>query len=180
MSPLTRFGCMLIVLTTVSMHTFAQKVDSPPAPGLSFVGQLNVKIGAPYVVGETPHGVRRIVPIIGGTVDGPGLKGEILNNGADWQIVRKDGVAEVEAHYEFKTDDGVIIYIKNVGLRVATPEVAARIGRGEQVSPSEYYFRSVPKFEAPPGKYDWLNNAIFICTAFRNPETVIIQVWKVL
>ncbi|WP_425290995.1 DUF3237 domain-containing protein [Spirosoma linguale] len=161
-------------------QTFAQKVAVPPAPGLSFVGQLNVKVGSAYVVGETPHGTRRIIPILGGTVEGPGLKGDILPGGSDWQIVRKDGVAELEAHYQFKTDDGVIIYIKNVGLRVATPDVAARIGRGEQVSPSEYYFRAIPKFEAPTGKYDWMNNAIFICTAFRNPENVVIQVWKVL
>ncbi|GAB4005265.1 DUF3237 domain-containing protein [Spirosoma migulaei] len=180
MSHLLKSGCIFILLITISRYTAAQKAESPPAPGLSFVGQLNVKVGAPYVVGETPHGLRRIIPILGGTVDGPNLKGEILSGGADWQIVRKDGVAELEAHYQFKTDDGVIIYVKNVGLRVATPEVAARIGRGEQVSPTEYYFRAVPRFEAPPGKYNWMNNAIFICTAFRNPETVVIQVWKVL
>jgi hypothetical protein len=108
------------------------------------------------------------------------MKGAILDGGAGWQIVRKDGVAELEAHYQIKTDDGVVVYIKNVGLRVATPEVAARIGRGEVVSPSEYYFRAIPKFEAPIGKYDWLNNAIFICKGIRNPDNVVIQVWKVL
>ena len=180
MSRLPKPAYMFILLATVRLYAFGQKTDSPPAPGLAFVGQLNVKVGTPYVVGETPHGLRRIIPILGGTVDGPNVKGEILPGGDDWQIVRKDGVAELEAHYQFKTDDGVIIYVKNVGLRVATPEVAARIGRGEQVSPTEYYFRTIPKFEAPTGKYDWMNNAIFICTAFRNPETVVIQVWKVL
>lgn len=169
-----------LLLTLVGFQSLAQSASQPPAPGLSFVGQLMVKIGPAYVVGETPHGLRRIIPILGGTVEGPLLKGEILPGGADWQVVRKDGVAELEAHYQFKTDDGVIIYIKNVGLRVATPEVAARIGRGEPVSPTEYYFRAIPKFEAPAGKYDWMNNAIFICTAFRNPENVVIQVWKVL
>jgi hypothetical protein len=74
-----------------------------------------------------------------------------------------------------------VIYIKNVGLRVATPEVAARIAKGDKVSPTEYYFRAVPKFEAPKNsKYDWLNNAIFICKAIRMPDYVAIQVWKVL
>jgi hypothetical protein len=180
MNCLIKSGYVFILLVIFSHQTFSQSAQAPPAPGLAFVGQLNVKIASAYVVGETPHGLRRIVPILGGTVEGPGLKGEILPGGSDWQVVRKDGVAEVEAHYQFKTDDGVIIYIKNVGLRVATPEVAARIGRGEQVSPSEYYFRAIPKFEAPAGKYDWMNNAIFICTAFRNPENVVIQVWKVL
>jgi Protein of unknown function (DUF3237) len=150
------------------------------APQLEFVCELKIKLKAPIIVGETPHGLRRIIAITGGSFEGPKMKGEILEGGADWQIVRKDGVAELEAHYQIKTDDGVVIYIKNVGLRVATPEVAARIGRGEVVSPNDYYFRAVPKFEAPTGKYDWVNNAIFICKGIRNPDNVTIQVWKVL
>lgn len=150
------------------------------SPQLEFVCELKVLVTSPMIVGETAHGVRRVIPIAGGTFEGPKMKGEIVNGGADWQIVRHDGVAELEAHYTIKTDDGVFIYVKNVGLRVATPEVAARIGKGEQVSPNEYYFRAVPKFEAPAGKYEWLNNAIFICKGIRNPNNVAIQVWKVL
>ena len=133
------------------------------SPQLEYVCELKVLVTAPMVVGETAHGVRRVIPIAGGTFEGPKMRGEIVNGGADWQIVRKDGVAELEAHYTIKTNDGVYIYIKNIGLRVATPEIAAKIGRGEQVGPNDYYFRAVPKFEAPAGKYDWLNNAIFIC-----------------
>ncbi len=170
---------ILIILYILSVGSgFCQ--NSPNAPGLEYVCELKVKLNPPYIVGETPHGLRRIIPIIGGTVEGSKIKGEILNGGADWQIVRKDGVAELEAHYQIKTDDGVTIYIKNIGMRVATPEVAARIGRGEQVSPSEYYFRAVPKFEAPAGKYEWMNNAIFVCTGERNPDNVSIKVWKLL
>jgi Protein of unknown function (DUF3237) len=162
----------------ISFTNFAQKTME--APALEYVCTLKVKLKSPYIVGETPHGLRRIIPITGGTFEGPKMKGEVLDGGADWQIVRKDGVAELEAHYQIKTDDGVIIYIKNIGLRVATPEVAARIGRGEVVSPNDYYFRAVPKFEAPAGKYEWMNNAIFICKGIRNPDNVEIQVWKVL
>jgi Protein of unknown function (DUF3237) len=150
------------------------------SPQLEFVCELKVLITAPMVVGETARGVRRVIPIAGGSFEGPKMKGEIINGGADWQIVRKDGVAELEAHYTIKTDDGIYIYVKNVGLRVASPEVATKIGRGEQVGPNEYYFRAVPKFEAPAGKYEWLNNAIFICKGIRNPDSVTIQVWKVL
>lgn len=170
---------LFIVLIIASVISYAQA--PPEAPGLEFVCELKVKLNPALVVGETGHGVRRIIPIIGGTVQGPKMKGEILSGGADWQVVRKDGVAELEAHYQFKTDDGVLVYIKNVGIRAATPEVAARIAKGEQVDPNEYYFRAVPKFEAPFGsKYEWLNNAIFICKALRNPDSVSIQVWKVL
>lgn len=169
---------IFILLTLlISMNVAAQ---TRQAPELEFVCELRVKLEKPYIVGETPHGLRRIIPIVGGTVEGPKVKGEILDGGADWQIVRKDGVAELEAHYQFKTDDGVTIYIKNTGLRVASPEVAARIGRGEEVSPTEYYFRAAPKFEAPTGKYEWMNNAIYICEGIKNPTDVTIIVWKVL
>jgi hypothetical protein len=155
-----------------------QKYDPP---GLEFVCELNVKIDKAIVVGETAHGTRRVVPITGGTFEGPKMKGEIVNGGADWQVVRADGVAEIEAHYDLKTDDGVYIYIKNAGLRVATPEVAARIARGEKVDSNEYYFRAAPKFEAPKNsKYNFLNDALFICKAIRMPNYVSIQVWKVL
>ncbi len=168
---------LFITLLCFSMKNIAQNI--PDAPGLEFICELKINLKPPYIVGETPHGLRRIIPIIGGTFEGPKIKGEVLDGGADWQIVRKDGVAELEAHYQIKTDDGVIIYIKNTGLRVATPEVAARIGRGEIVPASEYYFRAVPKFEAPAGKYSWMNNAIYICKGIRNPNNVAIQVWKV-
>jgi Protein of unknown function (DUF3237) len=171
---------LTILLAVVVTAATAQNQPKMETPVLEFVCELKIKLKAPIVVGDTPHGLRRIIGITGGTFEGPKMKGEILDGGADWQIVRKDGVAELEAHYQIKTDDGVVIYIKNVGLRVATPEVAARIGRGEAVSPSEYYFRAVPKFEAPAGKYEWLNNAIFICKGIRNPDNVTIQVWKVL
>jgi Protein of unknown function (DUF3237) len=169
-----------IFLFSFLLASSAYSQITPKAPELEFVCELKVKLNPPYIVGETPHGLRRIIPIIGGSVEGPKINGEILNGGADWQIVRKDGVAELEAHYQLKTNDGVIIYIKNLGLRVATPEVAARIGKGEQVNPSEYYFRAIPKFEAPTGKYEWMNNAIFVCTGERNPDNVLIRVWKLL
>lgn len=168
----------LLLTLLFSMNSIAQNI--PEAPQLEFVCELKVKLKPPFVVGDTPHGLRRIIPIVGGSFEGPKMKGDILDGGADWQIVRKDGVAELEAHYQIKTDDGVIIYIKNIGLRVATPEVAARIGRGENVPASEYYFRAIPKFEAPAGKYEWMNNAIFICKGIRNSDNVAIQVWKVL
>jgi Protein of unknown function (DUF3237) len=166
--------CLLFSFKSVAQNT-------PEAPKLEFVCELKVQLKSAIVVGETPHGMRRIIPITGGSFEGPKMKGEILDGGADWQIVRKDGVSELEAHYQIKTDDGVIIYIKNMGLRVATPEIAAKIAKGEIVSPNDYYFRAVPKFDSPIGsKYEWLNNAIFICKGIRNPNGVVILVWKVL
>lgn len=150
------------------------------APRLEFFCELDVTLDPALVVGDTPHGTRRIILITGGTVTGPDIKGEILKGGADWQIVRRDGVAELEAHYQFKTDDGMVVYIKNVGVRVATPEVAAKIAKGETVDPGQYYFRATPRFEAPAGKYAWINDTIFICTGERKMNSVVLKVWRVL
>ena len=153
---------------------------SPEAPRLEFVCELKVKIDPALVIGETPHGTRRVIPITGGTFSGPNFNGTIVNGGADWQIVRKDGTAELNALYTLKTDDGTLIYINNKGIRVATPEVAQRIANGEKVSPSEYYFRAIPTFETPPGKYEWLTKTLFVSKGIRDPGGVIIQVWKLL
>ncbi|MBT31276.1 MAG: hypothetical protein CMO01_16600 [Thalassobius sp.] len=153
----------------------------PQAPDLEYICELQVALESAMVVGETALGTRRVIPITGGTVEGPKIKANIINGGADWQTLRADGVTELEAHYQFQTDDGEIIYIKNVGLRVATPQVAKLLAEGKSVDASQYYFRAVPKFEANRnGKYHWLNDGIFICTGERLPDAVSIKVWKVL
>jgi len=169
----------LLLLPLLMLLTLAARTQ-PVAPKLEFVCEIKAVLDPPMVVGQTPRGLRRIIPITGGTVEGPSIRGEILKGGSDWQFIRDDGVTELEAHYQFRTDDGVIIYIKNTGLRVATPEVAKRIASGEQVPADQYYFRAAPIFEAPAGKYFWMNNALFICSGVRNPDNVALYIWKVL
>jgi len=146
--------------------------QTPEAPTLEFVCSLKVTLDKPLVVGETDHGTRRIILITG----------EILNGGADWQVISTDKTkTELEALYQIKTDDGVVIFIRNTGLRVASAEVTQRIAKGETVGANEYYFRAAPKFEAPRNtKYAWLNDAIFVCKGIRMPDYVLLQVWKVL
>ena len=156
-------------------------LNAQKAPELEYICELQVVLEPAMIVGETALGTRRIIPIIGGTVEGPKIKGEILRGGADWQTLRPDGVTDLEAHYQFKTDNGEIIYIKNTGLRAASPEVAKLLAQGKEVDSDQYYFRAVPKFEADKnGKYSWLNDGIFICTGERLPNAVSIKVWKVL
>lgn len=168
----------IYVLLLLAGHLRAQ--SRPEAPHLEFICELNVKIAPALTVGETPHGTRRIIPITGGTFSGPNLKGTIINGGADWQLVRNDGTAELNALYTLQTDDKTLIFVNNKGVRTATPDVARRIANGEQVSPSEYYFRTAPTFETPPGKYDWLMKSLFISKGIRHPDRVIIQVWRIL
>lgn len=169
---------IFLIIFSLLLLNFNLMSQSPSSePSLEFFADLKVKLEPAMVVGDTPHGIRRIIPIIGGTVEGPTIKGEIIPGGADWQVVRPDGTAELEAHYQFKTDDGVIIYIKNVGIRSASPEVAKRIMAGEKVDPSEYYFRAVPHLDAPVGKYHYLNNLIFVCTGEKYPDGVLIRLY---
>jgi hypothetical protein len=149
-------------------------------PELSHVCDIEAQVGPLRDLGATPHGRRRIVPILGGTVKGPRLNGEIVPGGADWQYVRADGVAELVARYSIRTHDGVEIAVTNSGLRRAAPEVMARLTRGETVDPALVYCRTVPLFEAPAGPYEWLNASLFVCTAARLPDKVQVAVFEVL
>ncbi len=151
----------------------AKAQTEAPAPELEFAMQLKVTLDTPYSVGETPHGRRTVIPITGGTFEGPRLKGTIINGGADWQLA-KGGRTELEAIYSIKTDDGVYIHIRNRGIIAA--------GQDEQGRPS-FYFKAAPQFEAPEdSKYAWLNNALFLCAPAPSPDGfkgITLNVWKV-
>jgi hypothetical protein len=141
-----------------------------------FVFEVEAQVDAPLVLGPTSHGVRRVVPILGGTVRGPRLTGTVLPGGADWQFVRPDAVLSLEARYTVRTDDGALISVTNRGLRHGPPEIIDRITRGEPVPAGSYYFRTIPEFEAPIGPLDWLNKALFVGLAERRPGTAIVRV----
>ncbi|HEU4440316.1 MAG TPA: DUF3237 domain-containing protein [Methylomirabilota bacterium] len=151
----------------------------PVAPRLERLCRATVLIGEPLVVGDTPLGVRRIIPISGGRVEGPRLEGAVLPGGADWQIVRGDGGAMLEARYTIRTVDGALIYVRNVGLRVGPADTLARLGRGEPVDPAGYYFRTTPRFETGAAAYAWLNDVIAVGSAVRRPEAVVLDFYVV-
>ena len=113
-----------------------------------------------------------------GTFEGPGIQGRVLPGGADWQIVRADGVADLDTRYTLETDDGKLIYVQNPGIRHAPPEVTARLMKGEPVDPSLVYFRSAPKFETSAPELAWLTRSIFVGTGERYPADVVIRFWK--
>ena len=149
-------------------------------PELEFVYEAGGDLGAPIPIGETADGTRRIILIFaGGRVEGPLIKGKLMGNAADWQLTRHDGVTVADAIYALETDDGVIIQIRNTGLRHGPPDVMARLAAGEEVDPAEYYFRTVPSFIAPTGKYDWMNKSIFVCSGARYATGIKLWVWRV-
>ncbi len=150
-----------------------------PKLEFSFEIRVDVSEGIRELV-AIPKGIRKIIPICGGSFEGPSIKGTILPGGYDWQLIRSDSVAEIEARYVLKTDDDALITIVNTGLRHAPAAIRERMAKGEAIDRSHYYFRSVPLFETSEPKYDWLTKNIFIANGIRKPNEVIIQVWRVL
>jgi hypothetical protein len=138
-----------------------------------------IEVAQPRDLGQTPVGRRRIIDIVGGTFDGPRMRGRILAGGADWQVALSDELTFVEARYTIETDDGALIYVRNHGFRHGAPDVIARLVRGEAVDPGDYYFRTTPTFETSAEAYDWLNRTIFIASGRRHPAAVELDVYEV-
>jgi hypothetical protein len=154
--------------------------DATSLPQLDFVFAANVTVDAPLDLGDVAKGGRRIVPITGGDFSGPRMRGEVLPGGADWQVLRGDGVAELEARYTLRTDDGALIYVRNHGLRHGPPEVIAALAAGQPVDPARYYFRGATFFETSAARYAWLTKHIIVCTGEREPATVKLKFFQVL
>lgn len=151
----------------------------PPTPELEYLTRITVRVDAPLLVGIVPLGERRIINITGGHFNGPKLSGAVLPGGADWQLVRRDGAAILEAHYTLRTDDGALIYVHNRGIRHGPPDVLARIAQGELVDPTLYYFRATPTFETGSATYHWLNNLVAVCSGARTQDAVILDFYTV-
>jgi len=130
--------------------------------------------------GATPYGERRIINILGGTVDGPKLKGKILPGGADWQIVRADGVVDLRARYTVESDAGGHILVNSEGLRHGPPEIMAALARDETVDPALYYFRAFMRFETADPAASWLNRILAIGRGSSENRAVRIEVYEVL
>lgn len=149
-------------------------------PELEFVYEASGQLAAPQEIGKVVDGTRRIIGIHeGGYVKGPQINGSLMGNSADWQLTRPDGVTVADALYAIRTDDDVLIQIRNKGLRHGPPEVMERLRNGDEVDPAEYYFRTVPEFIAPEGKYDWMNRSIFVCSGARFASSIKLWVWRV-
>jgi hypothetical protein len=147
--------------------------------GLDLAFRLGVSVAPALELGETQQGRRRIIPITGGTVEGPRLSGRVLPGGADWQIIRADGCAELEARYTLEADDGALISVVNRGLRHGPPEIVARLIAGEPVDPASYYFRCTPVFETASPAHRWLTRTVFTASGARRPDLVEISVYAV-
>ena len=140
---------------------------------------ITAEIADVTTAGDIGHGVRRIVPIIGGEVRGE-INGKVLPFGADFQIIRPNELIELEAKYAFETDDGAVIYVENKGIRFGPVELLEKLKRNEPVDPKLIYCRTVPKFETGAEKYCWLMERLFVASAARHADRVVIDVHQVL
>lgn len=158
-------GCMLSVS--------AQSYPPKDTPQLEFALQLKVTLGQAFSIENTQHGRRTVIPITGGTFEGPGIKGTIINGGADYQLANAQGRTELEAIYCIKTDDDIYIHVRNRGIIAG--------GQDADGKPT-FYFKAAPQFEAPAdSKYGWLNNALFVCAPdfSQQFQSIVLNVWKV-
>ncbi len=172
--------CLLAATPVVGQSSTAKPVAAKPvAPRLTFAFEIRAQVGAPVEIGNVAHGRRRIVPILGGTFSGSGMKGRIVPGGADWQIVQEDGLSELDTRYTLETDKGELIYVQNAGVRHAPPDVMKKLLAGEAVDPSLVYFRTVPKFETSAKSLQHLTRSIFVGIGERYPKEVVVRFWKV-
>ena len=151
-----------------------------PQLATKYVFTITAQIGEVTSAGDIGTGVRRIIPITGGEVRGEGINGTVCAFGADFQIIRFDELIELEAKYAFQTDDGAVIFVENRGIRFGPVELLQRLKRGEPVDPKLIYFRTVPRFETGHEKYRWLMQSLFIGSAARYADRVVVDVHQVL
>jgi hypothetical protein len=141
--------------------------------------RAEITLAPPQELGDTPQGRRRIIGITGGRFSGERLSGRVLPGGADWQVIRTDGVADLDARYTLETSDGALIYVRNRGYRHGPPGILKKLSLGETVDPSLYYMRTTPSFETGDPRYTWLNRIVCVATGARRPAAVELEVFEV-
>jgi hypothetical protein len=154
-----------------------QAIDDA-VPRLVFAFELRAQVAPPTEIGEVPHGRRRIVPILGGTVKGPNFNATVLPGGADWQLIQPDGFSELDTRYTLETDKGQRVYVQNAGIRHAEPDVMKKLLAGEIVDPKLVYFRTVPKFETAAPELQWLARSVFVGIGERFPTEVVVRFYR--
>ena len=149
-----------------------------PVPSLQPLCRIECEVDGLVSLGAAPGGERRYVALLGGTVRGPTLNGQVVAGGVDWQWQRDDGVLEIDAHYVLQADDGGRIEVRSTGLRHGPAEVMARLAAGEPVAPHEYFFRTCVRFTTGAPAWQHLNRSIAIAVGARQARRVILDLHR--
>jgi hypothetical protein len=154
--------------------------DPLAAPQLEHFADLQIAVGTPQVLGQGPQGLRRVVPILGGSAQGQGWQARVLPGGSDFQLIASDTMSLLDARYGLETDAGDLIFVRNRALRAAPAEVMARLLRGEAVDPASIYFRCSPSLETSSEALRWINERMFLGAGVRHPAQVVMRFFTVL
>ena len=149
--------------------------DPLAPPALEHFADLQVDVGTPEVLGHGPAGLRRVVPIHGGSAQGHGWRARVLPGGSDFQRIASETLSILDARYGLETEAGERIYVQNHALRAASAETMAALLRGEPVDPSRIYFRCVPRFETAAPALQWLHERVFVGVGVRHPSQVVMR-----
>jgi hypothetical protein len=142
---------------------------------------ITMNLPPPLELGDTPAGNRRVFTVSGGNFVGDRLRGEVLPQaGSDLLLRRSDGSYQQDVRLILRTEDGALIVMTYRGVRHASHEIDARIARGEQVGPSDYYLRTAPFFETSSSKYSWLNKLVSVGIGERQKDGVTYEVFEIL
>ena len=141
---------------------------------------VQAELDAMMTLGCTPYGERRLIGITGGAVSGPKLTGRILPGGADWQVVRSDGAADIQARYVIEADSGARVIVDSKGLRHGPPQVLEKLARGDTVDPALYYFRTAMRFETADASLAWLNRILAVARGERQALSIRLEVFEVM
>jgi len=131
-------------------------------------------------LGATPHGIRQIIYIKGGTFEGPKIRGTVLPGGGDWFVRRADQMVEVDVRCVLRTDDNHLIYCCLRGINEMTAEVAIKAITGQFVDSSKYYFRVTTVIETGSPKYAWLNRIVAVGVGNLMPAGFEYKIYMVL
>jgi hypothetical protein len=157
---------LLLAMTLLLPLSQAQAAEAVPT--LEPVYEAVIDIAPGETLGKGPLGERFRVPITGGEFHGAGLKGKVLAGGADRQLLRADGVKQLDALYEMQTEDGAVLTVRNQVLVHGTG--------------SERYAFSTINIQAPDGPYGWLNKAVYVgsLTSLKpGKDAVLVKVYRV-
>jgi hypothetical protein len=152
--------------------------DESSIPGLEPAFDVRVQLGPLDDYGTTRAGHRRVIPILSGSISG-GFTAEILQGGADWQVVRPDGALEIDGRYSARTTDGALLYLRVTGLRTGPAHVLVALLRGDEVDPSQYYFRTNIAIETSAVRYAHLQDCLFVASCVREADAVSYTAYRV-
>lgn len=150
-------------------------------PRFDLLFRIEIALSSAIELGATPYGrLRRVDTFVEGRFDGPRLSGTLMAGGNDLRLTRFDGAFRPDVRALLRTDDGHHIQMTYEGIRSGPEEVWDRIERGDDVDPSEYYFRIAARFETGSGEYGWLNRILAFGSGVRLRSGPVYDVYQVL